>query len=149
MEYVKALVRKVEKYNTDLITVNDVMMLHLSHDSAVKLRSHTTAYDALITSEKKDPHALFKLMQLSHTVINFSVTEDEQEAAKKRLKDLRQYDAESKRVVPLHHYNQAWNQLHKQAVDLGAADPDPPAKFVKDYLSSLDQTPSQVLKWQR
>ena len=105
--------RKVEKYNTALITVYDVMMLHLSHDSAVKLRSHTTAYDALIASEKKDPHALFKLMQLSHTVINVSVTEDEKEAVKQRLKDLRQYDAEGK--------------LHKQAVDLLGADPGPPA----------------------
>jgi hypothetical protein len=137
LEKIKMLTRRAEDFVLQKSRLYDRIMLHLSHDSVVQLQSYVELYKTI--KESYNPRALWLLLQKSHTTKNSAVTEVEQRAAVKRLEDLKQV-AEDGRSVPLKLYNETWNELHKQAVDIGATTLGTETDLIRRYMNSLDKT---------
>ena len=133
-ERLKDLLKKRRDYEDGCVSFYDRLMLHLSQDSIVLLKSHVEEYQKV--SRTKNPHDLWHLLQKSHTIESTVVSKEEKEQAVKRLKDLRQVTGNG--TVPLKTYNQAWNKVHAQALTI-KADVGTVPELVEMYLLSLNQ----------
>jgi hypothetical protein len=90
-------------------------------------------------TKTRNPNKLWQLLNQSHIIKNSAVTDEEKRAAVKRFEDLRQV-AEDGRTVPLKLYNETWNELHKQAQDIGATTLGTEDELVKLYMNCLDKS---------
>ena len=134
---IKKLTERATEFPLSVQKLFDRTLLHVSQDSMVQVQSFVEDYPKVTKS--RNPNLLWQLLHKSHITKNSAVTDEEKRAAAKRLEDLRQV-AEDGRTVPLKLYNETWNELHKQAKDIGVTTLGTEDQLVKLYMNSLDKS---------
>jgi hypothetical protein len=122
-------------YAEKLKSLFNDMILHFSDDSSNLIQGFKAEYATCLND--KNPKELLKLVKKSHTQRGRTVSREEKEEKKDRLKAHRQWDRNGK-IHALHDHNRLFKALLDDTKQVGITWDDP--DVVDLYLKSIDNT---------
>jgi hypothetical protein len=121
------------KFGDNLFRMFNDMVLHFSNESSNLIEAFEEDFNE--SSTDKNPRTLLKLVKKSHTQAGHTVSREEKEQKKDRLKAHRQWDSHGK-VHDIHKHNNLFKDLLDDTREVGVTYDH--ADIVDMYLKSVD-----------